>query len=475
MSRSVPNQGARPPADAAAARKAAAIRKAHANLEAAHAAARDTALPGIPEGAFAAPLERLKRGTPVVMVLGGAGTGKTTFLQAVRRLGEGKQAFLAPTGVAALQLGGQTIHSFFGLPPRLIDPAEAKPKAQRRAVMKRLERLVIDEISMVRADVLDAVDRCLRLAREDPRPFGGVQMVLVGDFLQLPPVVPTVEREMLARLGYDGPFAFDAQELREAEVDRLAFTQVYRQVDATFIAHLANLRGGRQVAEAVEAINAACFREHRDGRVPVVLAPTNARVDAYNQRGMDALHDAGRSYGGVSEGEFDLQTDRLPVPEALTLKVGARVMAVRNDPARQWVNGSVGTVVGLSPTSAYVRFDATGQLCEIEATSWERIRYDWDETGGKIATKVVGSYSQLPLVPAWAVTVHKAQGLTLDDVRIDFDAGTFAAGQAYVALSRARSLAGLSLARPLRIADIRVDRRVAGFTFAFEREAAESE
>ncbi|WP_051661167.1 DEAD/DEAH box helicase [Bosea sp. 117] len=423
----------------------------------------------IDEDAFAAPLARLREGAPVVMVLGGAGTGKTTFLHALRRAGGGKQAFLAPTGVAALQLGGQTIHSFFGLPPRLLDPADVKPRAQRRTLLKKLERLVIDEISMVRADVLDAVDRCLRIARGSPEPFGSVQIVLVGDFLQLPPVVPMAERELLGRMGYEGPLAFDAQVLREVEIARLPFRHVYRQTDDGFIAHLAALREGRYVEDAIEAINTAALGPHRTGRVPVVLAPTNARVDAYNRRGLESLPDAGRHYGGVSQGEFDLATDRLPVPEMLTLKVGARVMTVRNDPEKQWVNGSVGTVVGLAQDSAFVRLDASGGTVEVERTSWERIRYDWDEASDKVVSKVVGSYSQLPLVPAWAITVHKAQGLTLDDVRIDFDTGAFAAGQAYVALSRARSLEGLSLARPLRAADIRIDRRVAAFTRDFDR------
>lgn len=421
----------------------------------------------IPDDAFAGPLAVLREGAPLVMVLGGAGTGKTTFLHALRRSGGTKQAFLAPTGVAALQLGGQTIHSFFGLPPRLIDPAEAKPRAQRKAVLKKLERLVIDEISMVRADVLDSIDRCLRVARGNPEPFGGVQVVLVGDFLQLPPVVPMAEREALGHLGYEGPFAFDAQVLREVEMTRLPFTRVWRQTDEQFIHHLARLRSGRFVDEAVDAINAASHRPHRGGRMPVVLAPTNARVDAYNRGGMEGLTAAGRIYEGRSQGEFDLANDRLPVPELLVLKTGARVMAVRNDPERQWVNGSVGTVIGLAPDRAYVRLD-TGTTVEIERVSWERIRYDWDEAGAKIEAKVVGSYTQLPLVPAWAVTVHKAQGLTLEDVRIDLDAGAFAAGQSYVALSRARSLEGLSLARALRAGDIRVDRRVARYVAAFE-------
>lgn len=427
-------------------------------------------VPNLPAEAFAGPLSVVQSGAPVIMVLGGAGTGKTTFLQALRRHGGSKQAFLAPTGVAALQLGGQTIHSFFGLPPRLIDPDQVKPRAQKRTLMRKLERLVIDEISMVRVDMLDAVDRSLRIARSNPAPFGGVQVVLVGDFLQLPPVVPMAEREILGHLGYEGPFAFDARVLTEIEPTRLPFMTVHRQTDADFVAHLAALRTGRGVADAVAAINDASYRPHREGRIPVLLAPTNSRVDAYNRRGMEQLADAGRLYEGRSEGEFDLANDRLPVPEALALKVGARVMAVRNDPERQWVNGSVGTVIGLAADRAFVRLDAGG-VAEIERVSWERIRYDWDEATGKIAAKVVGTYTQLPLVPAWAVTVHKAQGLTLEDVRIDLDTGAFAAGQAYVALSRARSLEGLSLVRPLRTADIRIDRRVAAFTAAFEAEA----
>ncbi|MEZ0211925.1 MAG: ATP-dependent RecD-like DNA helicase, partial [Xanthobacteraceae bacterium] len=316
------------------------------------------------EDAFAV----VRSGAPLILALGGAGTGKTTFLHALREAGGTKQAFLAPTGVAALQLGGQTIHSFFGLPPRLIDPSEVKPRAQRRTLLKKLERLVIDEVSMVRADLLDAIDHCLRLARGSTQPFGGVQVILVGDFLQLPPVVPYAERELLSRLGYPGPFAFDARVLTELEPTRLPFRHVHRQTDRAFVAHLAALRAGRQVDDAVADINAACLRPHRAGPVPVVLAPTNSRVDAYNRRGLDALSDPGRLYEGASQGEFDLANDRLPVPEALLLKVGARVMAVRNDPERQWVNGSVGTVLGLAEDRAFVRLDV-GTVVEIQRTA----------------------------------------------------------------------------------------------------------
>ncbi|MGQ3673024.1 ATP-dependent DNA helicase [Xanthobacter sp. TB0136] len=457
--------------------------------------------PVIIEGddAAARALAAIRARAPLLMVLGGAGTGKTTFLQNLKRRGGGRQVFLAPTGVAALQVGGQTIHSFFGIPPRLMNPDEVRPRVQVRRLLKKLDRVVIDEISMVRADLLDAVDISLRIARENPAPFGGVQMVLVGDFLQLPPVVPMAEQEMLARMGYEGPFAFHAKVLRnalrsalgdaagigvqewdgeQANMDSLMpmqdvplthvpFTHVHRQSDHAFISTLDAIRRGRNVREALDMLNAACVRPHRPGVLPVLLTPTNARADAYNARGLAALEEGGHAFDGSLEGEFGLEGDRLPVPEKLVLKRGARVMALRNDPSRRWVNGSVGTVVGMDADSARVKLD-DGPTVDMESFTWERVRYGWDENTGRIEAKVVGTYTQLPLAYAWALTMHKSQGLTLEDVRIDFGEGAFAPGQAYVALSRARSLEGLSLVRAIRPNDIRVDRRVATFVNAFE-------
>lgn len=427
----------------------------------------DAGLPAPGADAAGRALAAIEAKAPLIMVLGGAGTGKTTFLHELRKAPRGRQVVLAPTGVAALQAGGQTIHSFFGIPPRLQNPDEVKPRAQVRRLLKKLDRVVIDEISMVRADLLDAVDISLRIARDNSEPFGGVQMVLVGDFLQLPPVVPYAEQEMLGRMGYEGPFAFHAKALDGREVTGVPFTFVHRQTDRAFIAMLDALRRGRGAREAAEALNEACVRPHRDGAQPVLLTPTNARADAYNARGLAALPDEGREFGGLLKGEFGLEGDRLPVAEKLVLKRGARVMALRNDPARRWVNGSVGTVTGLGPHSALVKLDA-GPSVEIEAFTWERIRYGWDEPGGRLEAQVVGTYTQLPLAPAWALTMHKAQGLTLTDVRIDFADGAFAPGQAYVALSRARTLEGLSLVRAITGRDVRVDRRVAEFVERFE-------
>ncbi|WP_035716140.1 ATP-dependent DNA helicase [Azorhizobium doebereinerae] len=420
-----------------------------------------------PEDGAVRALRHIDAGARALLVLGGAGTGKTTFLHELRKTPRGRQVFLAPTGVAALQLGGQTLHSFFGIPPRILHPEDVKPRAQVRRLLKKLDRLVIDEISMVRADLLDTVDRTLRIARDSNVPFGGVQVVLVGDFLQLPPVVPMAEQEVLEHMSYEGPFAFHAKVLADHPVERVPFTVVHRQSDRDFIGHLAAIRRGERLPEAIGALNEACVRPHRSGVLPVLLTPTNARADAYNQRGLAALAGGERVFEGALKGEFGLDGDRLPVPERLVLKVGARVMALRNDPARRWVNGSVGTVTGIGAHSALVRLDAGGTV-EIEAFTWERIRYAFEEKTGRIEAQVVGTFSQLPLVPAWAMTMHKAQGLTLEDVRIDFDNGAFAAGQAYVALSRARSLAGLSLVRAIRPSDIRIDRRVAAFVRDFE-------
>jgi ATP-dependent DNA helicase PIF1 len=403
-----------------------------------------------------------------VMILGGAGTGKTTFLHQLQRDKHRKQVFLAPTGVAALQLGGQTIHSFFAIPPRIVNHDEIQIRARQRKLIRNLDRIIIDEISMVRADLLDIVDRTLRIAREQDVPFGGVQVLMVGDFFQLPPVVTLAEEQVLTRLAYKGAFSFDSKVLQKTVVERVPFSRVYRQTDMRFVECLNQIRRGNNTSAALGVINSACFRSHRERKTPILLTPTNARADAYNHEGLIRLRLPDRSYIGVATGTFGSDNDRLPAPETLVLKIGARVMAVRNDPGKRWVNGSVGTVVSMAPERVTMKLDS-GPEVEIERFTWEKIRYDWDEAKFRVAATVVGTYIQLPLVLAWALTIHKAQGLTLEDVRIDFDYGAFAPGQAYVAISRSRSLDGLSLVRPIRESEIKIDPRVTAYTSSFER------
>lgn len=387
---------------------------------------------------------------PLTFILGRAGTGKTRLLRHVAAKRDRHSAVVAPTGLAALNAGGQTIHSFFSLSPFAIGP-QIEPRRLKRKLMQRLDLLLIDEVSMVRADLLDAVDKALRVARETDAPFGDVQVACFGDFLQLPPVVTANDGHLLHELGYRSPYAFDANVVREATPEFIEMQTVYRQEDADFVHLLGRLRAGD--AEAVEDINEMCHRPHRASAIPILLTSTNKLADLYNERGLESLPDAGRVFEGHISDKFG--QDRLPAPQVLLLKPRARVMAVRNDPAGRFVNGSLGTVIACEGASARVLFDKRSEPVDVEPVTWESVRYDLAD--GKITTSIVGSYKQVPLAPAWAITIHKSQGLTLDDVRIDLGRGAFASGQAYVALSRARTLEGLSLARPLTPKDLLLD------------------
>jgi len=406
-------------------------------------------------------LAAIKGKQPVIMILGRAGTGKTTLIRSILEQDGDNQVVVAPTGVAAINAGGQTIHSFFRIPPRLHNLSEIQPRRGGGKLFKNLKRVIIDEISMVRADLLDAVDYALQINRKDSRPFGGVQMVLVGDFLQLPPVVRRDEEEILSNKGYETPFAFSAKCLANIEVTTIELSKIHRQDDPDYIQLLGNIRSGRDLEATIAAFNARCLGEHKRKAVPVVLAGTNAVADQYNARGLQALTSEPITYEGIVAGEFNIDTDKLPTPETLTLKAGARIMMVKNDKDKRWVNGSLGTVKRLEKDRIWVALDDKDGEFEVTKTSWENIRYEWDEEKNHIEAKVVGSYSQIPVIPAWALTIHKAQGLTLENVRIDLAHGAFASGQAYVALSRARSLEGLSLASPLRVSDAIIDRRLA--------------
>ena len=403
-------------------------------------------------------------GAPVVLVTGRAGTGKTRLVHYLKsRPGGETQATVAPTGIAALNARAQTIHSFFRLDHAVLD-ARRLPKGGRfGALYRRMKRLVIDEISMVRADVIDAVDARLRQVRMDARPFGGVEVVMVGDFLQLPPVVTGSDRAMLENLGYEAPWAFNAHVLQSLPVTTVTLERVWRQDAADFVEMLGAIRTGRGMADAIARLNAHCAGPHRDGVEPLLLTPTRASAERHNRDGLAALGWERAGFRGSFEGDFALGAVNLPVPELIELAPGTRVMAVRNDPAGRFVNGSLGTVTRVHGDGVFVRFDRRREEDYVEAVKWEKTRQQWNEDEGRIDNEVVGTYRQIPLIHAWAVTIHKAQGLTLDDVRVDLGAGAFAPGQVYVALSRVRTLAGLSFARPLRASDVRTDPVLAAF------------
>ena len=347
--------------------------------------------------------------------------------------------------------------------------SEIQPRRGGAKLFKNLKRVIIDEISMVRADLLDAVDHALQINRKDARPFGGVQIILVGDFLQLPPVVRGDEEEILSSMGYETPFAFSAKCLQKNKVVTIELSKVHRQDDPEYIRLLGNIRSGDDLEETVKAFNNTCFGQHKRDAAPVILTGTNAIAEKYNQRGLKSLPSQDVLYEGIISGEFNLDKDKLPTPELLNLKVGARIMMVKNDKGKKWVNGSLGEVVRLGQDRIWVKLDDKDGEHEVAKAAWENIRYEWDDEKQSIEAKVVGSYSQIPVIPAWALTIHKAQGLTLENVRVDLATGAFASGQAYVALSRARSLEGLSFATPLRVTDAIVDRRLIQSEHSFKQ------
>ena len=400
---------------------------------------------------------------PVVFLTGRAGTGKSHFIRTLLKEDQHRpQVVLAPTGLAAMNIGGQTVHSFFGLPPRLLLGFKEKPNWFFTQNVRRLSRIVVDEISMLRADTLDAMDSHLRAARKSVKPFGGVQMLLVGDFYQLPPVVRGDEGRMMEEAGYGSPFAFSAHVLRDAPVSAYELTEMRRQTDAHFISLLQSIRDNNNVRAAVEELNAACCDAPPLPVRPVLLCATNAVADAYNLRGLQSLPGDPKVFEGGFKGELPksgIPNDRLPAPMTLALKRGARVIFTQNDPAGRWVNGTLGAVLEISDDVVRVQIDG-GDEVDVPRSTWPQTRWQWDEKAQEMNMKEEWRYVQFPLAAAWAITIHKAQGMTLDAVEVDLGRGAFAAGQTYVALSRARSMAGLRLTRPLQVRDVQVDEAI---------------
>jgi hypothetical protein len=414
-----------------------------------------------PDPAVAEARAALSDRTPIVMVVGRAGTGKSHFIRSlVDQDRNYPQAVLAPTGLAAMNIGGQTVHSFFGFPPRPLIGNHEKPHWFFQRTARAINRLIVDEVSMLRADVLDAMDQHLKVARKSSRPFGGVQMLLVGDFYQLPPVVRGDEGQLLEDAGYATPYAFSAHCLRDAPIAAVQLTEVHRQTNQDFIALLSAIRERRGVEEAVTILNTVCLERSLPKR-PVLLCATNAVADKYNAHGLASLEGAAARYTGGFEGEAPkAQGDRFPAPMELVLKRGARVIFTQNDPEGRWVNGSLGSVRELDDNVIIVALDS-GDDVDVERATWPQARWIWNAKENKMEVKEEFKYVQFPLAPAWALTIHKAQGMTLDSVEIDLGRGAFAPGQTYVALSRARSMETLRLTRPISARDVQVDPAIA--------------
>jgi ATP-dependent exoDNAse (exonuclease V) alpha subunit len=400
-----------------------------------------------------------------LFVTGRAGTGKSTLLRIIREsLGTGC-AVLAPTGLAAVGVGGQTIHSFFRFPPRLIQPADIR-KSKSGNIMRRLDTLVVDEVSMVRADLMHAIDLSLRLNRGRAKdPFGGVQMVLFGDMHQLPPVVRGAEEAGYLHDTFGGAFFFNAPAFRDGRCELLELGHVFRQRDEAFIRVLNRIREGEAGDDEIGLLNERVrpLSRLRDAGEAVILTTTNEAANRINQAFLESLPEREHRFTAKLTGEYP--EGAYPTDPELTLKAGAKVILIRNDPDKRWVNGTLARVARIE--AGKVTIDIDGREHELEPVDWESIRYAYETGKDEIVANVVGTFKQLPVRLAWALTIHKAQGLTLDRVYIDLGRGTFAHGQTYVALSRCRSLEGLALGRPLRASDVRFDPAAMGYRELF--------
>ena len=401
-----------------------------------------------------------------VFLTGKAGTGKSTLLRLFRERSAKSLIVLAPTGTAAVNVRGQTVHSFFGFKPDITVEKAKRLKPKNPKLYTALQSVVIDEISMVRADLLDCIDAFLRRHGPHPgAPMGGVQLICIGDLYQLPPVVPPEEWAIFSTQ-YASPFFFDAHALRERPLEVIELTTVYRQRDPEFVALLDAVRTGTVSARQVDTLNARCHAAEPPPTniPPVYVMTTNRAIDERNTAELAKLRVGPATFRGELTGHFS--ESQMPTAETLILKKGARIMLLNNHREGHWVNGDVGRVIGIRPRTKdgaiTVALD-NGFRGVVEKFTWELIRFEFNEQSGTIESRVIGSFSQYPLRLAWALTIHKAQGKTLQNVEIDFGRGTFVHGQAYVALSRCTSLNGLRLTKALSHRHIIVDKRVTHF------------
>jgi ATP-dependent exoDNAse (exonuclease V) alpha subunit len=409
-----------------------------------------------PTPEYEAALAYLEEGEGHLFVTGRAGTGKSTLLRSVMDAVGTEGVCVAPTGLAAVNVGGQTIHSFFGLPPRLIGHDDIR-RSRNGRVMRAMKYLIIDEVSMVRSDMMWAIDQSLRVNRGRPRePFGGVRLILFGDLHQLPPVVQEGEVAAHLEATHGGPYFFSVSALREGfGTGLIELTEVFRQRDERLVDILNRIREGDADEADLSRLNDRVqpIRTLSEGDAYVILTPTNAAAQRINRAYLDALPGAPFSYEAGVTGEFNPGAH--PTDTSLVLKPGAKVILLRNDSDRRWVNGSIARVSRLTEKQVFIEVDS--KEYELEPVAWENRRYAFDQGAGKVVETIAGTFKQFPLRLAWALTIHKSQGLTLDKVYVDFGRGTFAHGQAYVALSRCRTLEGLTLARQLRPSDIMFD------------------
>ena len=378
---------------------------------------------------------------------GRAGTGKTTFLRKVQKLVDKQFITLAPTGVAAILAGGDTIHSFFGLPMDVCYPGTmGKMNEARIQTLLHTDTIIIDEVSMVRCDIIDAIDYTMRKTLRSSLPFGGKQVIFVGDMFQLPPVIARKEERELMHDLYqaDDCFFYKADVIKRMRLVKIEFKKVYRQDDTQFLDILEHVRLNKVTPEDLMHLNRRVCQPTKEDGMVITLASRNSTADAINEKCLAEIDSEEYVYEGTVQGKFEEK--RFPVEMTMRLKVGAQVMFTRNDQHKRWANGTLGKVTKLAKDEVQVTTNA-GKTYVVPNCSWDSVTYEYDKEAKKLKKEVTGTFTQYPLKLAWAITVHKSQGMTFEKMSLDLSKGMFAAGQLYVALSRVQSLDGLFLSK----------------------------
>lgn len=406
----------------------------------------------------------LEDSTQSLFITGKAGTGKSLFIQYVRNVTKKKCIVLAPTGLAAINIKGQTIHSFFHFPPHILTP-ETNLRTVNSRIYRDIDCIIIDEISMVRADVLDAIDRFLRKNGKDKNiPFGGIQMIFVGDLFQLSPIV-TAEDASLFHSLYESPFFFSAKCFSQLNCKTIEFTQIFRQKDAEFIQILNAIRSGSFTSDQLALLNQRVIPEgERKNTDRIILTTTKSSAQTINTSKLLQLSRPKKVFTATIEGIFP-QEHSHPVDIALELKIGAKVLFIKNDKAGRWVNGTIGIIQAFDADAIRVKIVHTEKNEQVSVVPqvWENIKYEYNNDTGEIIPCVIGTLTQYPLKLAYALTIHKSQGMTFTQVQIDFSKSPFTHGQTYVALSRCVSLSGLYLSKRIFPNDIIIDDRIHSF------------
>jgi len=408
-------------------------------------------------------LDEMNHNHQHLFITGKAGTGKSTLLKIFRKTTTKNVVVLAPTGVAALHVKGQTIHSFFRIPPKLIRSEDIPVKKGLSKLMRQIDILVIDEISMVRADLFDHIDYILRFYRKSTEPFGGVKLLLFGDLYQLPPVVSSETEKQYFKTFYEGPYFFNAHVFAQGfQLYLIELTKVFRQKDKFFIDILDRIRQNECEEEDFQIINQRYSSNPDAEEGTITLTTTNNIAEQMNLMKLNALPEVSKAFQASLTGIFSSSSP--PADQLLILKPNAQVMFLRNDPEGKYVNGTLGIIESLSDEIVTVKTldQQSEEIIQIKRADWEIIRYT-AKNDGKIEEEVIGSFKQFPLKLAWAVTIHKSQGKTFDKVILDMGRGAFEYGQAYVALSRCKSLDGIALKKVFLPKDIMVDQRIVDF------------